>query len=66
MEIIEINNHWSLTSLSNNGLNSPIKRHRLKSALTPQTKDEINTFTPITVQRGTHFPGVHRAQEQDF
>ena len=25
-----INNHWSLISLNINGLNSPIKRHRLR------------------------------------
>ena len=28
-KIIRANNHWSLISLNINGLNSPIKRHRL-------------------------------------
>ena len=28
-EVREINNHWSLLSLNINGLDSPIRRHRL-------------------------------------
>ena len=29
-KVTEVNNHWSLISLNVNGVNLPIKRHRLK------------------------------------
>ena len=35
-KITGINNHWSLISLNINGLNSPIKRHRLRDWIQKQ------------------------------
>ena len=49
----DVNNHWSLISLNINGLNSPIKRHRLRNWIRKQD----STFCCL---QETHLNHKHR------